>query len=91
MNKIAVVTGGSRGIGRAVSLSLAQSGCTVIVNYLSSEIEAQRTCDAIDELRNGAKGIPIQGDCSNSMEMVALFRRIRDEVSLRTFQCIRYN
>jgi 3-oxoacyl-[acyl-carrier protein] reductase len=39
--KIALVTGGSRGIGKAVSLKLATDGLHVIINYRSNDVEAQ--------------------------------------------------
>ena len=46
--KTALVTGGSRGIGRAVTLSLARMGYHVLINYVSNESAAQETLDAID-------------------------------------------
>jgi 3-oxoacyl-[acyl-carrier protein] reductase len=49
MKKYALVTGGSRGIGRAISLKLAQDGHYVLVNYLSRKDEAQKTCALIVE------------------------------------------
>ena len=45
--KTALVTGGSRGIGRAVTLSLARMGYHVLINYVSNESAAQETLDAI--------------------------------------------
>lgn len=47
--KTALVTGGSRGIGRAVSLKLAKDGFFVLINYLSNETQAQKTLEAIKE------------------------------------------
>ena len=46
--KTALVTGGSRGIGRAVTISLAQAGYHVLINYVANEAAAQETLDAID-------------------------------------------
>ena len=43
MNKYALITGGSRGIGRAVAVRLAQEGNHVLINYVSNEEEAQKT------------------------------------------------
>ena len=43
MSKYALVTGGSRGIGRAICVRLAQEGYRVIINYASNEAEAQNT------------------------------------------------
>ena len=47
--RIALVTGGSRGIGRAIALKLARNGATVVVNYCSSEKAAQEVVDQIRE------------------------------------------
>lgn len=52
--KIALVTGGSRGIGKAISRNLAKAGATVIINYSSNEAAAQQTLQEI--LENGGKG-----------------------------------
>ena len=53
--KVAIVTGGSRGIGRAVSLALGQSGAKVIVNYRSNKDAATEVAEQID-------GIVVQAD-----------------------------
>lgn len=47
--KYALVTGGSRGIGRAISIKLAEMGCYVIINYKSNEVEAKKVLDLIKE------------------------------------------
>ena len=47
--KIAVVTGGSRGIGRATSIALAEAGALVLVNYRSNEEAAKQTLSLIEE------------------------------------------
>jgi 3-oxoacyl-[acyl-carrier protein] reductase len=52
--KIAIVTGGSRGIGRAISVALAQAGAHVVVNYRSNEEAAKETLRRIEEA--GGKG-----------------------------------
>lgn len=49
MNKFALVTGGSRGIGRAICLKLARMGYHILVNYNASEAEARKTVDLIKE------------------------------------------
>lgn len=62
--KIALVTGGSRGIGKAVCLTLAQAGAFVIVNYSDSEDAAAHTLSVIQE--HGGNGRLAQFDVSDS-------------------------
>ena len=61
--KYALVTGGSRGIGRAVCISLAQMGYCVIVNYLSNDAEAGKTLELISEA--GGSGELLKFDVSD--------------------------
>jgi 3-oxoacyl-[acyl-carrier protein] reductase len=62
--KVALVTGGSRGIGRAASLALAQQGARVAVNYLSNESAAKATIDQIAS--SGGEAISLQGDVAKA-------------------------
>jgi 3-oxoacyl-[acyl-carrier protein] reductase len=62
--KYALVTGGSRGIGRAVSLKLAQNGYRILINYVSNATEAENTLAQIREL--GSDGELLQFDVSNA-------------------------
>ena len=59
--KYAIVTGGSRGIGRAICQRMAQEGYQVIINYTSNDAEAQKTLELI-----GGKGELMRFDVSNS-------------------------
>jgi 3-oxoacyl-[acyl-carrier protein] reductase len=68
--KIAIVTGGGRGIGKAIALALAAAGCDVAVNYVSREVEAQATSDAIRAL--GRRTLVAKGDVSRSADVTAL-------------------
>jgi 3-oxoacyl-[acyl-carrier protein] reductase len=61
--KIAVVTGGARDIGRAISVKLAREGAKVIVNYYNSEFEAKETVDEIKSI--GGEAIAFKADVSN--------------------------
>ncbi|MCS7229138.1 MAG: 3-oxoacyl-[acyl-carrier-protein] reductase [Candidatus Kryptonium sp.] len=58
-NKVAIVTGGSRGIGRAIAKVLASSGCDVVITYKSSAQQAQ---ELVQEISKNAKAIAIQAD-----------------------------
>jgi len=64
--KYALVTGGSRGIGRAVSIKLAQMGYSVIINYVSNEAKAQETLDQI--VADGGQGELLKFDVSDGEE-----------------------
>ena len=67
--KYALVTGGSRGIGRAICLKLASDGYPVIVNYKSNAEEASRTVDMIRE--KGGEAEALQFDVKNAAEVEA--------------------
>jgi 3-oxoacyl-[acyl-carrier protein] reductase len=68
--KIALVTGGGRGIGKAIALGLAAEGCDVAVNYVSREADARRTADAIEAL--GRRALVVRGNVANGAEVTAL-------------------
>jgi NAD(P)-dependent dehydrogenase (short-subunit alcohol dehydrogenase family) len=48
-NKIALITGGSRGLGKSMALHLASQGCNVIITYKSNEAEAFKTVKEIEK------------------------------------------
>lgn len=67
--RVALVTGGSRGIGAACALLLAEAGAAVGVNYVSNEKAALKTVAKIEKL--GGKAIPVRGDVTDK-DAVAL-------------------
>lgn len=64
MSKYAFVTGGSRGIGRAVCVKLAQMGFCVIVNYVSNDAAAKETIRLIEEV--GGRGELLKFDVADT-------------------------
>ncbi|MEC1529075.1 SDR family NAD(P)-dependent oxidoreductase [Bacillus spizizenii] len=74
MNKIALVTGGGTGIGRAASMELAKRGAIVAVNYSRSQSEAQETVDMIKKA--GGRAFAIQADVSKNSEVQDMVQSI---------------
>ena len=72
--KVAIVTGASRGIGRACAIKLGSCGYTVVVNYSSSEAKAQEVLDIIKA--NGGDGMIYKADVSKLDEVKALVKTV---------------
>ena len=75
--KVALVTGGSRGIGRACVLKFAELGADVVVNYSRSADDAEATARAAGEL--GVRALPIQADMGDRDAVLGLFASVADE------------
>ncbi|CAM3510648.1 3-ketoacyl-ACP reductase [Bordetella sputigena] len=73
--KAAIVTGGSRGIGRAIAVRLAADGFAVAVNYAGNAAAAGETVAAIEAA--GGKAIAIRGDVASPDDVAALFAETR--------------
>jgi NAD(P)-dependent dehydrogenase (short-subunit alcohol dehydrogenase family) len=73
----ALVTGGSRGIGRGIALKLADHGVHVAINYLTDEASAKATLEQVRS--RGADGFTVQADVSQPVQVERLFGRVRSE------------
>ena len=72
--KVAIVTGASRGIGRSIAERLAQEGAAVVVNYCKSADKAQEVVKEIEV--KGGRALAIQADVSKVSEIRRLFQQI---------------
>lgn len=76
--KVALVTGASRGIGKATALALAEYGADVVVNYKQSTERAEEVVSHIRSL--GRKSVAVQGDVSKELEVISLVKKAVDAV-----------
>lgn len=76
-DKVAIVTGASRGIGRAVAIKLASYGAKVVVNYCGSKEKAEEVVALIIE--NGGTALAYQGDVTNSEVVKQMFEDVIKE------------
>jgi 3-oxoacyl-[acyl-carrier protein] reductase len=74
--QVAIVTGGSRGIGRAVALALGAAGSHVVVNYLRSADAAEAVAEAVRG--GGPQALPVKADVRNLDEVKAMVARARE-------------
>lgn len=68
---VAIVTGGSRGVGRAAIHRLATGGCAVVVNYLHDQRAAESTVEAI--LANNGNAVAVRADIADDLDVTRLF------------------
>lgn len=71
MTQVAIVTGGSRGIGRACAIGLAEDGYDVVVNYAGNAAAADDVVVAITKL--GRKAVAVKGDVANEADVQSMF------------------
>ncbi|AKA71890.1 SDR family NAD(P)-dependent oxidoreductase [Clostridium scatologenes] len=76
-NKCAIVTGGSRGVGKGIALALAKEGAYVVVNYNKSEKSSK---DVVDEIiKNGGRALSVKADLGNSQDCINLINEAEKE------------
>ena len=73
-NQLALVTGGSRGIGRAIALKLAASGADIVVNYTSSSEKAEEVAAEIRDL--GRRALTVKCDVADENSVAAMYEAI---------------
>nr|WP_238538074.1 SDR family NAD(P)-dependent oxidoreductase [Paraburkholderia atlantica] len=79
-DRVALVTGGSRGIGRAVALSLASAGAAVAVNYRQRESEAAQIVEQIESA--GGRAIAVQADVSVASDVKAMIDEVENRLGV---------
>ena len=75
--KHALITGGSRGIGRGIALKLAESGVNVAINYVQNKTAASDTLAQVRE--RGADGFIVQADVSRPENIKEMLNRVESE------------
>jgi 3-oxoacyl-[acyl-carrier protein] reductase len=76
-NKVALVTGSSRGIGKTIALELADAGASLVVNYKSDSSAAEEVLQSIRKVK--AQAIAIQCDVSNFADVEQMIKNVMDE------------
>jgi len=74
-DRVALVTGSSRGIGRSCALALASAGAHIVVNFIRTETAAEETVRAIEDL--GRRALAVRADVSEPDQVDALFAALR--------------
>lgn len=75
--KIAMVTGASRGIGKAIALGLAKEGAIVIVNYCTAREQAEAVVKEVQD--SGGEAVAIQADVSKSAAVKEMFQTVKEK------------
>ena len=78
MRQVALVTGASRGIGRAVAMELGRAGYAVCINYLNSEDAAQQAAEALRA--GGSDAVAIRADVADGTAVAEMVRRTEKEL-----------
>ncbi len=75
--KVALITGGSRGIGRAIAIRLAEHGADVVVNYVRQKKNAAETVSLVEKA--GRRGLAIKANVGRDSDVKAMFETIEQE------------
>ncbi len=75
--KKALVTGGSRGIGRGIALALALQGADVMINYHSNQEEANKVVEEIKKM--GRQSVAVAADVANSQSVIKMFEYVKSQ------------
>jgi pteridine reductase len=76
LNRVALVTGSGKRLGRAVAMGLAEQGADVVIHYRSSEAEAREAVAEIEKL--GRRSVALQADLAQISELPQLFQKVQD-------------
>lgn len=77
MNKVAFITGATRGIGKQIAITLAKNGCDIAINYRTQNEELETTKKEIEELN--VKCFTVQGDVSSFEDCEKMIKEIIEE------------
>lgn len=77
-NKVALITGGTRGIGRAIALKLSEEGYNIAISYINNNKKAQEVVDEIE--KNNVKALAIKADVSKEEEVNNMMKVINKEL-----------
>ena len=72
-DRVAIITGGSRGIGKGIALSCAEEGASVVINYQSNKESALKTAKEINNI--GGKAIVFKADITNKLEVINMVNK----------------
>ncbi|MDP2753307.1 MAG: SDR family NAD(P)-dependent oxidoreductase, partial [Nitrospirota bacterium] len=75
--KVGLVTGSSRGIGKAIALRLAENGVDLVVNYVRHRQDAEATARLIEE--KGARCLVVKANVANDEDLQGMFAQIKSE------------
>ncbi|CAN6578523.1 unnamed protein product [Malus baccata var. baccata] len=80
---VVIVTGASRGIGKAVALAVGKSGCKVLVNYARSSKEAEQVSKEIEA--SGGQALTFGGDVSKEEDVAAMIKTVSERALSKIF------